>query len=52
MKPFNILDHEIKNKLSHWLDPRERFKDKFDAIREKYRKKRLAEQKAKRKAEG
>lgn len=43
---IDVLQMEADNKLPHWLDPRERNKGKFDALRAKHRAKHVARQRA------
>jgi len=36
-KKIDILQMELDQKLPHWLDPRQRYSDKYDAILEQAR---------------
>jgi hypothetical protein len=42
---IDILQTELEKKLPHWLDPTQRYPEKFDQIRNRNRARWLAEQK-------
>ncbi|WP_028164114.1 hypothetical protein [Bradyrhizobium elkanii] len=43
---IDIVLMELQQHLPHWLDPKERYPEKFDAIRDKHRERWIAEQQA------